>query len=133
MRNPWTQCLHRRRLTPIRLPGWTMKNPAQRIQELRKTIDYHNHLYYVEARTEISDKEFDDLLTELKKLEAAHPELVTPDSPTQRVGGAPIADFRQVKHRIPMLSIDNTYNADELREYDKSIRRMLGGEKLCYV
>lgn len=111
-----------------------MKNPAQRIQELRKTIDYHNHLYYVEARTEISDKEFDELLDELKKLEAAHPELVTPDSPTQRVGGAPISDFRQVKHRIPMLSIDNTYNADELREYDKSIRRMLGSkESICYV
>jgi DNA ligase (NAD+) len=111
-----------------------MKNPAQRIQELRKTIDYHNHLYYVEARTEISDKEFDELLDELKKLEAAHPELVTPDSPTQRVGGAVSSTAVTVKHRVPMLSIDNTYNADELRDYDKSIRRMLGGsEKITYV
>jgi DNA ligase (NAD+) len=110
-----------------------MKTPAQRIAELTKLINYHNHLYYVEARTEISDKEFDDLLNELKKLEAAHPDLVQPDSPTQRVGGAPIADFVQVKHRVPMLSIDNSTSAEELREYDKSIRRMLGGENISYV
>jgi DNA ligase (NAD+) len=110
-----------------------MKNPAQRIAELTKLISYHNHLYYVEARTEIPDKEFDDLLNELKQLETAHPDLVHPDSPTQRVGGAPIADFVQVKHRVLMLSIDNTYNAEELREYDKSIRKMLGGETVGYV
>ncbi len=111
-----------------------MKNPAQRIQELRKQIDYHSHIYYVEARTEISDKEFDGLLDELKKLEAAHPDLVAPDSPTQRVGGAVSSGAVSVKHRVPMMSIDNTYNADELREYDKSIRRMLGGkETILYV
>jgi DNA ligase (NAD+) len=110
-----------------------MSNPAKRIEELRKQIDHHNYLYYVVARTEISDFEFDKLLEELKKLEAAHPNLVTPDSPTQRVGGQPIDEFKTAKHRVPMLSIDNTYNADELREYDKSIRRMLGGESVCYI
>ena len=109
------------------------QTPAQRIEDLRRQINHHNHLYYVEARTEISDREFDRLLDELKQLEAAHPTLVTPDSPTQRVGGAPIAGFKQVKHRIEMLSIDNTYNANELREYDKSIRKMLGGEPICYI
>ncbi len=111
-----------------------MKNPTQRIEELRKQLNHHNHLYYVEARSEISDKEFDGLLDELKKLETAHPELVTPDSPTQRVGGAVSSTAVKVKHRVPMLSIDNTYNADELHEYDRSIRRMLGGsETISYV
>ena len=86
-----------------------MKSVAQRIEDLRKQINHHNHLYYVEARPEISDREFDRLLDELKNLEAAHPELVTPDSPTQRVGGQPIDGFKQVKHRQPMLSIDNTW------------------------
>src|SRR6059058_5939965 len=110
-----------------------MASPAQRAAELRRQIDHHNFKYYVEASPEISDREFDRLLEELKKLEAAHPELVTPDSPTQRVGGQPIAGFKQVKHRVPMLSIDNTYNAEELRDYDKSIRKMLGGEDVCYI
>src|SRR5262245_54204927 len=110
-----------------------MKNVAQRIEELRQQINYHNHLYYVEARTEISDREFDRLLDELTKLEAEHPELVTPDSPTQRVGGQPITGFKQVKHRQPMLSIDNTYSADELRDFDRSISKMLGGETITYV
>ena len=82
--------------------------------------------YYVEAKPEISDREFDRLLDELKKLEAEHPELVTPDSPTQRVGGQPIEGFATVTHRVPMLSIDNTYNADELREFDSRVRKLLG-------
>jgi len=110
-----------------------MKNPAPRVQELRKLINHHNHLYYVEARTEISDFEFDRLLDELKKLEAAHPELVTPDSPTQRVGGAPIAGFKQVRHRLPMMSIDNTYSADDLRDFDKTVRKLVGGAAVCYI
>src|SRR5262249_11177051 len=110
-----------------------MKAPKQRIEELRREINRHNYLYYVEARPEISDFEFDRLLEDLKKLEAAHPDLVTPDSPTQRVGGQPISGFKEVRHRVQMLSIDNTYNAEELREYDKSIRRMLGGENVCYI
>lgn len=110
-----------------------MKSPVQRIAELRQQIHYHNQLYYNEARTEISDFEFDKLLEELKGLEAKHPELVTPDSPTQRVGGKPIEGFVQVRHRVPMLSIDNTYDADELREYDRMVSRLLGGEKAAYV
>jgi DNA ligase (NAD+) len=101
---------------------------------LRRQIDYHNFKYYVDARPEISDREFDRLLEELKKIEAAHPELVTPDSPTQRVGGQPIEGFRTVRHRVPMLSIDNTYNADELREFDKRVRKALAkGEAVTYV
>jgi DNA ligase (NAD+) len=105
----------------------------KRVLELRRLIDHHNYKYYVEARPEISDREFDRLLEELKQLEAAHPDLVTPDSPTQRVGGQPIEGFTTVKHRAPMLSIDNTYNPDELREFDKRVRKPLHGEPVQYV
>src|SRR5437588_2155058 len=90
---------------------------AQRAEELRRLLNHHNYLYYVEAKPEISDREFDRLLQELHELEAKHPEYVTPDSPTQRVGGQPILGFSAVKHRAPMLSIDNTYSASELREF----------------
>lgn len=111
-----------------------MKNVANRIAELCKLIDYHNRLYYVEARTEISDREFDKLLEELKQLEAAHPDLVSPDSPTQRVGGDAIDGFVKVKHKVPMLSIDNSYNAQDLRDWDGRVRGDLGkGEKVTYV
>ncbi|HJZ55483.1 MAG TPA: NAD-dependent DNA ligase LigA [Gemmataceae bacterium] len=103
-----------------------MPTPAERAAELRKTIDHHNHLYYVEAAPVISDREFDRLLEELQKIEKAHPELVTPDSPTQRVGGAPIAGFVQVTHRVPMLSIDNSYNPDDLRKFDADVKKILG-------
>ena len=110
-----------------------MPSIQERIDELRRQINHHNYLYYVEAKPEISDKEFDKLLEELKKLEAEHPELITPDSPTQRVGGQPIEGFATVRHREPMLSIDNTYSADELREFDKRIKKLLGGEAVTYV
>src|SRR6476660_1773817 len=103
-----------------------MTKPAQRAEELRRQIDRHNYLYYVEAKPEISDREFDKPLSELQQIETDHPELATPDSPTQRVGGQPIEGFRTVTHRVPMLSIDNTYNADELREFDKRVRKGLG-------
>jgi DNA ligase (NAD+) len=106
---------------------------AKRAAELRKLIDRHSHLYYVEASPAISDREFDRLLDELREIEEKHPELVTPDSPTQRVGGEPIEGFRTVTHREPMLSIDNTYNPDQLREWDRSIRKLLGGEAVTYV
>jgi len=95
-----------------------MADIKHQIDELRRTIDHHNYKYYVEALPEISDREFDKLLEELKKLEQAHPDLITPDSPTQRVGGQPIPGFKTVKHREPMLSIENTYNPAELREFD---------------
>src|SRR6516164_10857512 len=110
-----------------------MPGTAQHAEELRRQINHHNYLYYVEAKPEISDKEFDKLLEELKKLEAEHPELITPDSPTQRVGGQPIEGFATVVHREPMLSIDNTYSAGELREFDKRIRKLVSGEPVTYV
>src|SRR6516165_7044287 len=110
-----------------------MSSMAQRAEELRKQINHHNYLYYVEARPEISDREFDRLLDELNQIEAAHPELVTPDSPTQRVGGQPIEGFKSVTHRVPMLSIDNTYNPAELREFDRRVRKLIPGEKIEYV
>jgi DNA ligase (NAD+) len=107
--------------------------PAQRAAELRTLIDYHNNKYYVEAAPEISDRDFDRLIKELQELEGKHPELITPDSPTQRVGGAPVDGFRTVKHRVAMLSIDNTYSPAELREFDTSIRKLLGKEMPTYV
>src|SRR5215469_18676445 len=91
----------------------SQSNLAERAAWLRQEIDRHNYLYYVEARPEITDKEFDKLLKELEDLEAAHPELATPDSPTQRVGGQPIDRFQSVTHRIPMLSIGKAFSADE--------------------
>jgi DNA ligase (NAD+) len=110
-----------------------MPTAAQRAKELRRLVNYHNHLYYVEARTEISDIEFDRLLKELEDLEAAHPELVTPDSPTQRVGGQPIDSFVTVVHRVPMLSIGKCTTEQELRDFDGRIRKGLGGEPYSYV
>jgi DNA ligase (NAD+) len=110
-----------------------MANLAKRATELRQLIDYHNYKYYVEAQPEISDREFDKLLQELKQIEEQHPDLATPDSPTQRVGGQPIEGFRTVRHREPMLSIDNTYNAGELREFDRRVRKLLGNAPVIYV
>ena len=111
-----------------------MPSPAARAAELRKIIARHNPLYYVEAAPEISDREFDRLLEELQKIEREHPELATPDSPTQRVGGAPIEGFVQVAHRVPMLSIDNSYNENDLRKFDADVRKILGkGEAVTYT
>lgn len=95
------------------------------IEKLRKEIDRHNRLYYVEAKPEISDREFDKLLARLSELEQAHPEYDRPDSPTHRVGGEPIEGFVTVEHRTPMLSIDNVYDEDGLREFDKRVRKLL--------
>ena len=96
----------------------------EKIQKLRDTIRYHDQKYYVENIPEITDYEYDQLLKELQHLEKLHPELITPDSPTQRVGGEPITQFPTIEHRVPMLSIDNTYSDDELREFDQRIKRM---------
>jgi DNA ligase (NAD+) len=101
-------------------------SPADRAAELRKEIDHHNHLYYVEAAPVISDREFDRLLQELIDLEKKHPELATPDSPTQRVGGAPIPGFKQVTHKVPMLSIENSYDEADLRKFDADVRKAVG-------
>jgi DNA ligase (NAD+) len=111
-----------------------MPKPKERIDELCRLLDYHNHRYYVEAMPEISDREYDRLLEELRELEAKHPELASPASPSQRVGGSPIEGFETVRHRVPMYSIDNTYKPDELREFDKRVRKLLGPEdEVSYV
>jgi DNA ligase (NAD+) len=109
------------------------RSAALEIDGLRRQIEHHNYLYYIEAAPEISDLEYDRLVQRLQDLEGQHPDLVTPDSPTQRVGGQPIEGFNSVRHRVPMLSIDNTYNADELREFDQRVRRGLGGDKSQYI
>jgi DNA ligase (NAD+) len=100
--------------------------PAKRIRDLRDAIRHHETRYYIENDPEISDAEFDALLHELERLEAEHPELVTPDSPTQRVAGQPIEGFATVEHRVPMLSLDNVYDEEELREFDERVRRGAG-------
>ncbi len=110
-----------------------MTPPSKIIDRLRDEIRRHDHAYYVLARPIITDREYDKLFDELKRLEAQHPELITPDSPTQRVGGGPIPGFKQVAHAIPMMSVDNTYNPDQLREFDERVRKGLGGEAYRYV
>ena len=106
---------------------------AARVEELRKEIRRHEHLYYVLSRPEISDPEYDALERELREIEAAHPHLVTKDSPTQRVGETPLSQFPSIAHAIPMLSLDNTYNEDEVREFEARIGRQLGETALSYV
>ncbi len=105
---------------------------AKRVNELRETIEYHNRKYYIEDSPVISDYEFDMLLKELSDLESSFPELITPDSPTRRVGGAPIKEFRPVRHISPMLSLDNTYNKDDLAEFDERIRKLAPGTDFEY-
>ena len=107
---------------------------AERIHQLREEIRRHEELYYVHATPEISDTEFDALMRQLHELEVAHPELVTPDSPTQRVGGRPVEGFATVEHLTPMLSLDNAYNEEELRAFDERVRRGLGSaDPVTYV
>src|SRR5689334_18061472 len=100
---------------------------ALRVAELRKQIDYHNEQYFVFDAPEVSDAEFDALVRELRALEAAHPELVTPDSPTQRPGGRPAVTFAPVEHREPMLSLDNAFSQDELAAWGTRIQRLVPG------
>ena len=99
------------------------------IEELRDQIRRHDRLYYVEAKPEVSDLEYDKLLQQLKKLETANPDLVTADSPTQRIGDQPVAHLESVTHRVPMLSIDNTYNIEDLTEYYARTKKLLGDEE----
>lgn len=105
----------------------------KRISELRELIRYHDRKYYVEDNPEISDYEYDMLMKELQELERRYPELITPDSPTQRVGGEPAEEFATVEHRVAMLSLDNTYSREELLEFDNRIKRLLPGEQIEYV
>jgi len=106
---------------------------ARNIEKLREEIRHHDELYYVGNAPEISDREYDELLEKLQQLEAAHPELITPDSPTQRVGGRPAEGFPEVVHTRPMMSLDNSYNIDELRAFDERCQRLAEGRKLEYV
>jgi DNA ligase (NAD+) len=100
-------------------------DPATRIDELRQQIRHHEERYYIDSAPEISDAEFDALVRELQNLERDHPDLVTVDSPTQRVGGRPVETFASVRHAEPMLSLDNAYNVDELNAFDERLRRGL--------
>lgn len=109
------------------------QTPEQRIRQLREELNRHNYLYYVQATPEISDQDYDRLMHELIELETAHPALITPDSPSQRIGGQPLDEFRTVEHAVPMMSIDNTYNEDDLRAFDERVRKGLGGEQPSYV
>ncbi len=109
------------------------KATARQIEKLRDEIRHHEELYYVQDSPEISDREYDQLMENLQKLEAAHPELITPDSPTQRVGGRPAEGFPEVVHSRQMLSLDNSYNIDELRAFDERCRRLAEGRPLEYV
>jgi DNA ligase (NAD+) len=110
------------------------QSAAREIEALRLEIEKHNRLYYVEAAPVISDREYDRLMESLEALEAEHPELVTHDSPTQRVGGQPLEAFVTVTHAVPMLSIENTYSFDEVREWDTRVRKGLNpGEVVHYA
>ncbi len=105
-----------------------------RVQELRDQIHYHNYRYHVLDDPVISDREFDRLMQELLNLEADYPGLVTPDSPTQRVGAAPLDKFETVPHRVPMLSLENAFSEAEAREFEDRLKRFLrttGGLRLC--
>jgi DNA ligase (NAD+) len=106
---------------------------AQRAEEVRRQLEYHGHRYYVLDDPEISDAEYDELLNELRAIEAEHPELLTPDSPTQRVGGKPLDKFQPVKHLQPMLSLANARNADELRAWEARVRKLSGRDDIEYV
>src|SRR6266513_1837038 len=102
---------------------------AQLVEEIRQ----HDHAYYVLAQPSISDKEYDRLYRQLVDLEKEFPDLVTPDSPSQRVGGEPLKAFKPVQHLLPMMSLDNTYSQEELREFVARVQRFLPGEKLEWV
>jgi DNA ligase (NAD+) len=109
------------------------KTVAHEVEELRDRLRYHEHLYYVLDQPEISDAEYDEMMRRLQTLEAQHPELITPDSPTQRVGGKPREGFVKVPHSSPMLSLDNALNEGEMREFDRRVRELLGGKRYEYV
>src|SRR3954470_16912320 len=110
-----------------------VKDVSTKIVALRDKIRQHEYLYYVLDQPKLSDLDFDKLMQELKSLEALHPELVTPDSPTQRVGGKPREGFTKVRHSSPMLSLDNTYNEEELRDWERRVHELTGRTEVDYV
>src|SRR6202789_2811905 len=108
--------------------------PDQQLQELRDELRHHEHLYYVLDAPELTDAQYDALMNRLKKIEQEHPDLITPDSPSQRVGGKPREGFVKMPHSRPMLSLDNAYNEEELRAWDQRVRDALPStEKVQYV
>ncbi|WP_242524201.1 NAD-dependent DNA ligase LigA [Methylacidiphilum caldifontis] len=121
------------RKKPSSLESLTPQEIKQRHDELVKLIRKYDHAYYVESRPLISDQEYDNLYHELETLEKNHPELITPDSPTQRIGESPLSGFSQVTHEIPMLSLENTYSKEELFTFLDRIRRALPGKKVSYT
>src|SRR5580693_9401417 len=112
------------------LRGCMAKNAtiSKQIEKLREELRRHEYLYYVQDDPEISDIKFDRMMEELKKLETEHPELITPDSPTQRVGGAPRKGFETRRHLPPMLSLDNAFSYEELENFDRRVRELTGRE-----
>jgi DNA ligase (NAD+) len=110
-----------------------LRDVEKKIEALREKIRHHEHLYYVLDRPELSDADFDQLMQQLKDLEREYPSLVTPDSPTQRVGGKPREGFVKVPHSSPMLSLDNTYNEDELRDWERRVHEVTGRSDVAYV
>src|SRR5579862_1385782 len=111
----------------------TGKELREKVVKLREQIREHEHRYYVLDRPSISDAEFDRKMNELKRLEAAHPDLVTPDSPTQRVGGEPRKGFGTHRHNPPMRSLDNAFSYEELDNFDRRVRELAGRERVDYV
>jgi DNA ligase (NAD+) len=109
------------------------KDAAKKIDALREKIRHHEYLYYVLDQPEISDLDFDKLMKQLQELEAEHPELVTPDSPSQRVGGKPREGFVKVRHSSQMLSLDNTYSEEELRAWERRVHELTGRKDVDYV
>src|SRR5207244_8668778 len=103
------------------------------IKDLREEIQLHEDLYYLHENPEISDREYDELIDKLRQLEAENPQLITSDSPTQRVGGKAAEGFPEFVHRRPMLSLDNSYSIDELRAFDERCRKLAGGKAPDYV
>jgi len=105
----------------------------KQVEELRTEIERHNRLYYIDATPEITDREYDQLLNSLEELEKAFPELASPFSPTQRVGGAPLENFESVQHAVPMMSLSNTYSKEELVEFDRRIRKLIPEKPFGYI
>src|SRR5499427_1314410 len=119
---------------PIIFPAMpAAKEAEKKIEALREKIRHHERLYYVLDQPEVSDQDFDQLMQQLQKLEAEHPELITPDSPTQRVGGKPREGFVKVRHSSPMLSLDNTYSEEELRGWERRVHELSGRKEVDYV
>ncbi len=107
------------------------KDIARRIEKLRDEIRQHDYRYYVLAQPTISDERYDELMSDLQSLESTYPDLVTLDSPTQRVGGEPTKVFPTVNHALPMLSLANTYSEDDIRDFDRRVRDILPRPKDC--